>query len=268
MSTEAWELDEATEEVSRKLAALGPPLGEFSVHENRFVLQLLAAPALLLVGLALVVLPAVALLWAAKAGALLFKLVITGCVLIASGVLLAVRAYRNRGLRVLVYAEGVLRLRRGEAKAFFWDEVAGVWKKKNQAGLHKVSSGNVVYVVQCAGGKEYHFDDAVPDLKRLGELIQERTLPHLLPRALADYHAGKLVDFHKLRVSKAGVHNGDDLAAWDQVQSIKLTDAALTVEKKGNWLTWLTVAAGEVRNPHVFTALVERARGITVQREA
>ena len=95
---------------------------------------------------------------------------------------------------------------------------------------------------------------------------QRRTLPHLLKRAVEDVEDTLTVDFNRVQLSREGIHNGKDIAPWDQVREVKIDENVITVEKKGNWLTWLTVGLSEVKNPHVFAALVE-SRGVPLKRE-
>jgi hypothetical protein len=259
MQSDSWDMTGSLEEQAEKLAALGPPLGEFRVSEGRFVRQLLLVPLLLLGGVVLIGLPVAFFVFAKRLGGdpALFKLLVIGLALLGGAVILVVRALRNRGLCVLVYQEGLVRLQRDKANAFFWDEVETVIQKKNKEAWSKAAAGSLVVTVRRCNGEEYHFDDTLPDLKRLADLIRRETLRHLLPRALDAYHAGNVLAFGKLRLGPSGLARDKDTLAWDQVKEIKIDDDKVTIQKKGNWLAWCTVPLSEVHNAHVFAALVE-----------
>jgi hypothetical protein len=257
MSSNRWELTGSVEEQAEQLAALGPPLAEFRVSDGHFVRQLLWVPLLLLGGLALVALPVLALFFV-KGDPGLFHLLALGCALVAGAIILLVRALRNRGLRVLVYQEGLVRLHQEKSNAFFWDEVETVSARKNKETWSKAAGGSLVVTVRRSNGELYQFDDTLPDLKRLAELIRAQTLRHLLPRALDALQTGQEVPFGKLRVGPAGLIRDRDTLPWEQIKEIKLDDDKVTISKKGNWLAWHTVALGDVPNAHVFGALVQK----------
>jgi hypothetical protein len=264
MQSDSWELAGSIEKQAEQLAALGPPLGEFRLSEARFIRQLLLVPLLLLGGLVLVALPLLVFFFARGGGGdpALFKLLVLGCFLMIGAVVLVVRAWRNRGLCVLVYREGLVRLHREKANAFFWDEVDTVVARKNKEAWSKAAAGSLVVTVRRSNGEEYQFDDTLPDLKRLAEMIRTQTLQHLLPRALDAVQAGSEVTFGKLRVGPAGLSRErgreHDTLPWEQIKEIKIDDDKVTITKKGNWLTWHTVPLGEVPNAHVFGALVQK----------
>jgi hypothetical protein len=260
MQSDSWELTGSIEEQAERLAALGPPLAEFRISEGRFFRQMLWVPVLLLGGLVLVGLPLAFFFFAKGHGGDpgLFHLLAIGCALVAGAFILIVRAWRNRGLCVLVYREGLVRLQGERASAFFWDEVETVLAKKNKETWSKAASGSLVVTVRCSNGQHYHFDDTLPDLKRLAELIRSQTLPHLLPRSLDALGAGHEVAFGKLRVGPAGLIRERDKLPWEQVKEIKIDDDKVAITRKGNWLAWASVPVSEVHNAHVFGALVQK----------
>src|SRR5207302_10327628 len=122
-----------------------------------------------------------------------YDLLILGVVLVLSGVTLVVRALRNRGLRVLVFPEGLVRLHRGEVQAFCWEEIDQVWQKKNE-GAHwttRAWRGALTLRMQTTDGQWLLFDDSLPRLVELAQLIYRETLPFLGPQAQAAWEAGK-----------------------------------------------------------------------------
>jgi hypothetical protein len=43
---------------------------------------------------------------------------------------------------------------------------------------------------------------------------------------------------------------------WEKVQQIQFEEERLSINKKGNWLTWFTGVASDIPNPHVFQSLL------------
>src|SRR5690349_20677934 len=120
MESDSWTLPESAEDISNKVAELGPPQAEYAITSARFFKQIIGAILLVPLGALMMALPL--LLWIQHGGAehfLIFKLAVLGFIFLTGSVLLAQRAYRNRGLRVLVYPEGLVRLHRHETRTLF-----------------------------------------------------------------------------------------------------------------------------------------------------
>jgi hypothetical protein len=257
LSGNIWDHPDAVSDPAEKVAHLGPPQAEFAIGSAQFIWLLIASVFLSLGGLALTALTIALTIWGGHgAGAVVFKMFLGGIVMLVGGVFLARRAYRNWGLRVLIYEVGLVRLQHRTASAFFWDEVETVWQKKNKGNWAKFTQGKLVYIVHRQNGAELHFDDSLPEIQRLGAIIQRETLPHLLARSRDAYHAGQKVDFNKLRISRDGISNGQETITWEQVQQIQIEEERLTINKKGNWLTWFAGVASDLPNPHVFQSLL------------
>src|SRR5262245_49265579 len=88
--------------IEDKLAQLGEPTAEFAVRGLRLLRNLVLGTVLMTLGLAIEVL-VIGLFRHHN-----FETILLGLALILSGVMLAVRAIRNWGLRVLVFPEGLV----------------------------------------------------------------------------------------------------------------------------------------------------------------
>jgi hypothetical protein len=188
-----------------------------------------------------------------------FKVALIGLFLFLGGVALLVRAYRSRGLRVLVFAEGVLKVRHDEAQAFCWDEINILWRKKTEGHWERAVRGSLTLIAQRADGKSISFDDALPGLKRLAAILQRETLAHLLPRYQATYDLGNKLDFGKIGVSRRGLAANGDTLLWRDVQEVKWEENQVSVSKKGKWSRWFQGKISDIPNAHVLRALVDRA---------
>src|SRR5262249_12348417 len=159
------------------LAVLGEPIAEFRVGGRWLIQKLIAAPLLILLGIAIEL---GVFWWGIRHGP---RLLILGIVLAVGGVMIAVRVYRSRGLRVVAFPEGLVRLHRQQADAFFWDEITAIRWNKVQGHWARIWEGSKKLLVQRSGGKEIIFDDSLPLLEKLGSIVEERTRPHLLRQA-------------------------------------------------------------------------------------
>jgi hypothetical protein len=241
---------EFLEDIDERIAGLGKPLAEFAVRGGVLFRNLLIAPALFLLGATIV------------SGAFWVRafnhvhLIAIGISLILMGVMLSVRALRNRGLRVLIFPEGLVRLWKEDAQALFWDEVDKLWKKKSQGHWARAWQGALIVKIQRNDGSSIEFDDSLPQLDKLSDILHRQTLPHLLPGAIEAYASGQSLDFGKLRVDRAGLKNETDVIRWSDIQEIKVGDDQLSVYKKGKWSRWCQTPVAEIPNAHVLRALL------------
>jgi hypothetical protein len=261
MENDTWDVTRSLEDVASKVESLGPPQAEFSVSAASFTRQVLGAVLLAGLGMAMIVMP-LSIIWfrAVAETFILFKLVILGLIFLSGAVFLVQRAYRNRGLRVLVYPEGLVRLHRGEAQALFWDEVDLVSHKRPTGHWARFAQGKLVLTLKRSNGTELSFDDSLPDLQRLGTIVHRETLEHLLPRTLGAIDNGSGVTFGKVHLSRKGIHNSIETVAWTKLKPLRVENDRFYIEKQGNWLPWHNGSISETPNFHVLQAVVkERA---------
>src|SRR5437879_1069966 len=105
---ESYTLDQPPDDLGPKLGELGAPLAEFAVTEGRFLRSLILAPIVFLLGWAVILL--MTFFAAQRFRASIGKLLLVGIILVVGAVVMSIRAFRNRGLRVLVFPEGLVRV--------------------------------------------------------------------------------------------------------------------------------------------------------------
>jgi hypothetical protein len=263
LNDDVYPLDQPPDELGSKLGELGKPLAEFAVTGGRFLRSLILAPILFLLGWAVIV--GMAFVAAQKLRGSIGKLFVVGIVMVVGAVVMVIRALRNRGLRVLIFPEGLVRFQGEQTKTFFWDQVVSVCRHNTKSNWHHGALGSLVYAVELASGETLRFDDYLPDLKRLGEMIEQRTLPYLLPLAQAALDAGETVAFGSVRVNQEGITHKKQTLPWNQVKSIEIADA-LKIKRHNKWAAWCTLPTAEVQNSHVLRAIADRALGTTEQQ--
>ena len=233
-----------------RLESLGKPIGEFVVSGRILLLRLAIALGLVLLGIGLVV-----LLLVAKGHRI--HVLIWGPLLALMGVTLAIRSYRNLGLRVLIYPEGGIRFQHDRVVTFFWEEIARLWRKKIQEHWSSAWQGSLILILEKANGDTIQFDDALPRLSTLADLIQSKTLPFFLSSALADLEAGRTVDFDELIVHPLGLKVNKGTLAWEEINEIRCDGQSLSIYKRGKKTNWCTLKVSEIPNFHVLPALID-----------
>jgi hypothetical protein len=262
--------------LTRAQAELGEPDALFQVSRARFL-------AKLAVGLGLVGYGIVAnYLWWVHGKATFGHLELFFLVIIPLfGVSLLWHMYRNRGLVVLVYPAGLLRLRRGEVDSFPWAEVDHVRLKVQRAEeADLVRDGATGEPVGCwlpvhvpsvkiweagvtvarADGVEAHFGPALTDYDRLAEEVQRRTFAVLWPQVWGRFRAGVPVAFGALEVGPDGLRHEKKFLPWRELKELTVAQGRVSVKQTGKWLPWVLLDVTGLPNPHVLFALVEEAR--------
>ena len=260
---EKTEISELPDDLAGAVAELGAPVATFKARGAALVVQMVLAPLLFFLGLAFVIVPIAFLIWGRMGGAAFksFKLLILGVILLPGAFAMVRRAYRDWGLQVLVFADGLVRAQRDRVDAFFWDEIETVWRQKSQGAWGHLAKGTLVYTIRRARGDDVAFDSHLDGLKRLAELIEQSTLPYMLPRCQEAFEGGEVIDFAKLQISTAGLGNGQEMLPWSEIKEVAVGAQSVVIRKEGKMLSWHTAPRNEIPNFHVFLALVRPILG-------
>jgi hypothetical protein len=261
--------------LTRAQTELGDPEELFRVSRGRFLAKLAVGVALLLFGVV-----ANYLWWVhgpARFGHVEMLLLV---IVPLFGATLLGHMYRNRGLFVLIYPTGLLRLRRGEVDSFPWAEVDHVKLKVQRAAGAVVVRDEAGRLTGCwlpvdvptvkiweAGltiarddGTSAHFGPALTDYDRLAEEVQRRTFVLLWPLVWGRFRSGAAVPFDDLEVSPAGLRHEKKFLPWRELKDVSVAQGKLSVKQSGKWLPWLLKDVTGIPNPHVLFALIEEAR--------
>jgi hypothetical protein len=264
------EADDARDDLSRATTELGEPDALFQVSPGRHRAKLVAAVGLIVFGVV-----ANYLWWVhgpGRFGGFEVKLLVVPIII---GVGLVAHMWRNRGLSVLLYPTGVLRIQRGEVESFPWAEVGEVRLKGDGAGPFQLARGDDGRVTDCwlpvsaptfqvwgawlmvkrADGTEAKLSSALADYPELAERVQQGTFALLWPKAFADLKSGKAVEFGNLIAEPGGLRAGKLFLAWADMKEMTVANKNLTVKRKGGWLPWATREVSTLSNPHVLFAL-------------
>src|SRR6266545_718972 len=267
-------MDLSVDHLERAVTELGEPEALFRVSRGRFLAKLAIGVLLILFGVV-----ANYLWWVpgpARFDHIIFHLLY---ILPLFGGALLVHMYRNRGLLILIYPTGLLRLRRGEVDSVPWGEVERVQLKVQRADpeFTRDHDGDPLacwlpadvptFKLWDAGltiarrdGVEVHIGPALSEYDVLAEEVQKRTFAKLWPGVRDRFRAGDRIDFGELEVSAAGLRHGGRLLPWREVKEITVAQGHLSLKQVGKWLPWALVGIGSVPNPHLLFALADEAR--------
>jgi hypothetical protein len=182
--------------------------------------------------------------------------------------------WRNRGLVVLVYDTGVLRMRRGECDAFPWAEITDLRMKAEAAELCSDAEGCWFEVsaptvrvwdawieLTRADGVTARFSAVLADYAELAERVQKKIYSiHYLSFA-ERIAAGETVQFGEFWLSAAGVQHGKGLLPWQELGSVVVSQKSLAFKRSKGWLPWALRPLPDVPLPHVCAALASALAG-------
>ncbi len=261
--------------LERAVTELGEPEALFRISRGRFLAKLALGVLLLLYGVV-----ANYLWWVhgpATFGHFEFLFLLLPPL---SGASLLLHMYRNRGLFVLVYPTGLLRLRRGEVDSFPWNEIETVKLRVQRAEAAELTydpDGNLLacwlpadiptfklwdagLTVVRTDGTEVHFGPALSDYDQLAAEVQKRTFTALWSRTRARFQDGARMSFGELDVGFVGLWHAGKFLPWRELKELTVAQGKLSIKQAGKWLPWALVDLAGVPNPHLLFALAEEAR--------
>jgi hypothetical protein len=262
--------------LERAVTELGEPEALFRISSGRFLAKLALGVMLLIYGVV-----ANYLWWVHPRGPGTFDHLVFLFLFVPplSGLSLLLHMYHNRGLFILVYPNGLLRLRRGEVDSFPWGEVAHVRLRLQRtdavfvrdadgkpvvcwlpADAPTFKLGDAGVTVVRDDGVEAHFGPALSDYEALAAEVQKRTFAALWPGVRARFRDGDRIAFGELEADTAGLRHNGKLLPWRELKELTIAQGKLSVKQTGKWLPWALVEVGSVPNPHVLFALADEAR--------
>ncbi|MGL4419057.1 MAG: DUF6585 family protein [Gemmataceae bacterium] len=191
------------------------------------------------------------------------------------GLGLLLHMYRNRGLHVLIYPTGLLKLQRGIIESFPWDEVQSV-RLKLEATEPVIEENGTAWLpvtvprfqqwttwmeLTRADGASTRLTPALAEFEELTMMVQLATFLRLWePVEQILLAGGEVPILPGVSVSHQGIVSGDNKLRWKDLKEIVIRQRSLSITRNGGWLPWLLKDISEIQNPHVFWAAVDRLR--------
>jgi hypothetical protein len=174
--------------------------------------------------------------------------------LVVAGIAVIVRVLRQTGMRVMACPGGLVYTHGEQAEVIAWDDVEELRYEVMQAG-HNYGGGYPRYkVTRHSDGREFTFDNYLPNLRALSRIVERKTLKHMLPEEQEALDDGEVVRFGPLAVGRKGIRKGDEWLRWADVKDVTLDrgKGQIVISKEDKWLAWHRQPVNEVPNYHVF----------------
>lgn len=248
------------------LADLGEPVAEFRVRNLRYYVLMLGGIGAIVIGVTIPVLIAGAFLFGAggKNGpnvARLGKVVFISIAALGAGVTLWQKSRRVKGLEVLAFTRGLARVQGGSVEVFRWEDIRSVTRivrsSSDGGNSHEAA---VQLVLADDEGWQFVLDNNIYQLEELRALVEERTLPQLLPpmaKALGD---GQVVPFGTVALSLDGFHAGKEMLPWTQYDRGLVEGGKLKVYALDQRRPFHVVSTAAVPNVHVLLIIADGLR--------
>ena len=238
------------EQTSPEIESLGAVVAEYTPKRGYSKVNVITGYVVGVVGVALIIGGIVLMLqnqqW--------FCVPLAGVLAAVMGIVSYRMGVGQRGLLVVVYADGVSRTQGSKTAVFRWDEIDEVRRRMITSGRGRATG--FIYQISDANGGEAKFDtNNLPRGRDLGQKIVLEVTRRQLPKAQAAYEKGETLDFGRFSLSKDGLISRKKTLAWSDVESVDLRGARIEVKEKGRRLNWASVGADQVVNYGLFLAM-------------
>ncbi len=186
-------------------------------------------------------------------------LLFLGLALLGYGISRIRSAGRNRGARVYLCTDGVMRVKAGEVEAIRWEQVTAVQKYfASVQGMYSLNR----YILYQTGTMPLVLDKTFNGFEELGAEIERKVTKHLLPGAIAAYEAGHAVSFGPVSVTGQGlsVQAGQKTLPWEELGEVYVDNGFATLKKRRALMTWEKLSISQMLNLCVFLPLVKHIR--------
>jgi hypothetical protein len=259
----------------RAVIELGEPEALFRISRGRFLAKLAIGLGLILYGLI-----ANYFWWVDGPARIGHFEVLFLIVPPLSGASLLLHMYRHRGLYVLIYPSGLLRLRRGEVDSFPWHELEAVRLRVQRidaaqftrtpdgaptgcwlpAAVPTFKLGEAGLSVVRMDGVEGHFGAALSDFDLLAIEVQKRSFAALWKGIRERFRMGECIVFGELEADRSGLRYNGKLLRWCDLKELAIAQGKLCLKKNSKWLPWSLVDVAAIPNPHLLFALADEVR--------
>jgi len=117
------------------------------------------------------------------------KTTILGMVLLSAGGGMLLKFRSLLGVRVQAFADGLVRVQRGKSETLRWQDVETIMRV-TETDEFTIATPNRL-VLTTRQGSNWVLSESLSGLRELRQIIEDRTLPHMLPRAIQSVEDGK-----------------------------------------------------------------------------
>jgi hypothetical protein len=158
-------------------------------------------------------------------------------------------------VRVYLCPKGLIYLKR-RIWVIEWDDISQFWKNIH---LDKRAGVSYSYTLKRKDGATFALTSNLPHIERLGSFVEREVTRHLLDRAMADYRAGKELDFANIKVSRKGIRleSEQKLLPWRDVDRLTVDKATVGIYRKGDSWEWATLSVSGIPNVGILKGVVD-----------
>jgi hypothetical protein len=272
-------------EFDEPVSKLGKPRGVYRTSRRRALIKAVTGIAMLLVGGVINY-----LFWIEFRMPVIpektFLLLLFGPFVL--GLILLYAAWRDQGLWVLAYPNGILRWQRGEIVSFPWDEVDHLKLRRItkvdgiQGTSDELGNPRTAWLPVADAGSRFLgsqvelirqddvsglFPSSLDNYEEVSRLLQEETFRVLWPPLWERFRSGEAIIFGDLTISWGGVHKGSDLLPWPDFHEAKVVNGKLALSQEGKWRAFTEIPLTQVPNPHLLFTLLNVGRPIVAVEE-
>lgn len=165
----------------------------------------------------------------------------------------------DREVRFLVFAQGLVRLKRKRIDVFRWDAVRSVKQR-----IRWDASGRIRhrYTIEREDGATLTLSDRVPFVDALMTELEQSRLKFELPRKLRAYQSGRSLSFGALTLDTLGLHHGDTAIPVEDIGGARIDWAhkggLFKVRHRGRWQALPEVDVGDTPNLTVLVGILQK----------
>ena len=158
-------------------------------------------------------------------------------------------------IRVYLCPKGLIYLKR-RISVVQWEDISQFWKN---IYLDKKARVSYSYTLRRNDGATFALTKDLPHIERLGNFLEREVTRHLLAHTLADYRAGKELDFADIKVNQQGITLKSErkLLPWNNLDHITVDKATVSIHRKGDSWEWATLNISGIPNVGVLKGVID-----------
>jgi len=137
-----------------------------------------------------------------------------------------------------------------------WDDISQLWKN-----IHLDQKARVSYsfTLRRKDGATFALPSELPHIERLGGFLEREVTRHFLAQAMADFRAGKELDFADIKLNRQGItlKSEQKLLPWRDLDRLTVDKATVSLHRKGDNWEWATLSISGIPNVGVLKGVVD-----------
>ncbi|HEY7358926.1 MAG TPA: DUF6585 family protein [Ktedonobacterales bacterium] len=160
--------------------------------------------------------------------------------------------------RIYGCADGLVLLKKNNAVACRWDQIAFVWQHIVTYYSYGIRTGtSFKYTIQRTDGVKIVITQTFRNVSQLGAQVQREVTSRLAPQALAAVRAGQTLPFGPFSLSGQGLATPREMIPWSEAPQVSASRGLVMVQRRGQRRGKSYGKVSAVPNVYVFLSVVE-----------